>query len=205
MPAQVRRTQTERSARTKDLLMEATMECLYEVGYRGTSIRVVEERSGVSRGAILHHFASRTELLIGAVQHIARLRGERMRQEAKGIGATEGVEGLIDLMWRQFSDPLFYTSLELWNAARTDLELQEALYAEERALGTFLRDIASEMFDVAADDDAVLTAFELTWQFMRGAAVTMILKHDVVRQQQLIASWRAVISPMFLPRRKAAR
>lgn len=183
--------------------MDATMESLLVAGYRGTSLGAVETRSGVSRGALLHHFASRTDLLIAAVQHVARLRAERMRLEAKDISASEGVGGLIDLMVRQFSDPLFYCSLELWNAARTDLELQDSLYSAERLLGEQFRGIGSEMFGIEADDDRFIVAFELTLQFMRGAAVTMILKHDVADQQRLIAEWRTLVSPMFESSRKA--
>lgn len=197
MAPKTRRTQVERSTTTRLLLMRATVDCLYEVGYRGTSIRVVEQRSGVSRGALLHHFASRSELLIGAVQHIARLRMEQMRLEAADVGANEGVEGLIDLMWRQFSGPLFYTSLELWNAARTDPQLERALLAEERTLGSSIRQIVQEMFGVQGAGPVFATALELTWQFMRGAAVTRILKHDEAAQQQLVAEWRALITPMF--------
>jgi AcrR family transcriptional regulator len=197
VPPKTRQTQAERSALTRSRLMQATIDSLLEVGYRRTTIRVVEERSGCSRGAILNQFASRSELLIAAVQHIARLRMDQMRSEADSVAATEGVDGLIDLMCRQFTGPLFYSSLELWNAARTDLQLQEVLYEEERKLGSLIRQLVQEMFGIPPDGTSAMMGLDLTWQFMRGAAVTMILKHDVAAQQESIARFRALVRPLF--------
>ena len=65
-----RRTQEERSAATQTRLLDAAVECLVELGYGATTTTVVAERAGVSRGAQLHHFATRADLVGAAVQHV---------------------------------------------------------------------------------------------------------------------------------------
>jgi AcrR family transcriptional regulator len=54
-----RRSQAERSAATRDALLDATIVCLVEDGYANTTTSRVAERAGVSRGAHLHHFQTR--------------------------------------------------------------------------------------------------------------------------------------------------
>ena len=60
MPA--RRTQTQSSAATRALLLDATIECLIEHGYAGTTTVAVCARSGMSHGYLLHHFGTRERL-----------------------------------------------------------------------------------------------------------------------------------------------
>ena len=54
-----RRTQQQRSDETRAALLDATIICLHEVGYAGTSTTLVSERAGVSRGAQTHHFPTK--------------------------------------------------------------------------------------------------------------------------------------------------
>jgi len=59
----------------------------------------------------------------------------------------------------------------------------------------WIQQIVQEMFGIQPEGKAAVTGIELTWQFMRGAAVTMILKHDVAGQEALIGEWRASSLP----------
>ena len=51
--------------------MAATIDCLVERGWAGTTTTEVAERAGVSRGAQLHHFPTRVALVTSAVRHLA--------------------------------------------------------------------------------------------------------------------------------------
>ena len=53
-------------------LLEATVECLVEHGWSGTSTTLVSQRAGVSRGAQLHHFPTKNDLVLAAVEHLER-------------------------------------------------------------------------------------------------------------------------------------
>src|SRR5882672_9007518 len=75
-----RRTQEERSATTRALLLDATLECLTELGYARTTTTEIAERGGVSRGAQLHHFPTKAELVTEAVEHLFERRNEESRE-----------------------------------------------------------------------------------------------------------------------------
>src|SRR5690242_8997390 len=76
----VRVPNAERSATTRLKLVEATIQCLYELGYHQTSTVVVTKRAKVSRGAMLHHFPSKADLMMAAMEYIRSKRGEAHRK-----------------------------------------------------------------------------------------------------------------------------
>src|ERR1700693_2418964 len=66
--------QEERSAETRRRLLDATVACLFERGYAGTTTTEIAVRAGVSRGAQLHHFPRKDELVVSALEHVFELR-----------------------------------------------------------------------------------------------------------------------------------
>ncbi|WP_169799311.1 TetR/AcrR family transcriptional regulator, partial [Nocardioides jensenii] len=79
-PARV--PQEERSRAMRQRLLEATVECLVEAGFSGTSTTLVSQRAGVSRGAQLHHFPTKNDLVLAAVEHLTEVRGAELAAAA---------------------------------------------------------------------------------------------------------------------------
>src|SRR3954469_15504374 len=114
---QQRRTQAERSATTRAALLDATVASLVEVGYANTTTTGIAERAGVSRGAQMHHFPTKADLVATAVEHLADKRMEQLRVEAALLnGNRDRVKRALDLLWGSHRGPLFSATLELWMA-----------------------------------------------------------------------------------------
>src|SRR4051794_32229059 len=128
-----RRSQAERSAATREALLNATLDCLVEDGYANTTTARVAERAGLSRGAHLHHFQTRDALLAAAAAHITRRRGEALSAPVDALpeGADRVAAGL-DVLWRSYANPLYQAALDLWTHARTDDALRSELVPVER-------------------------------------------------------------------------
>jgi len=127
------RTQAERSASTQQALLDACIQCLVEEGYANTTTARVAERAGVSRGAHLHHFQTRSALVAAAVEHLRVRRAEELMAAADALpSGPERVTQALDLLWRSYTSPLFQGALDLWAAGRTDPELREHLVEIER-------------------------------------------------------------------------
>ena len=73
-PARARRTNRERTATTRARVLNATIEQLAEQGYAATTTVEVAERAGVSRGALVHHFPTRSDLVLSALDKPAELK-----------------------------------------------------------------------------------------------------------------------------------
>src|SRR3954467_4474860 len=116
-----RRTQEERSATTRAALLDATIDCLVEYGYANLTTTRVVERAGVSRGAQVHHFPTKAELVSEAARHLAGKRIEELLQTVPKLPSSEEkrVSRILDLIWEVHKSPLFDAALELWVASRT--------------------------------------------------------------------------------------
>jgi AcrR family transcriptional regulator len=131
---EVRRTQSERSKRTREWLLEATVQSLTEVGYVGTSTVEVANRAGVSRGAQQHHFPTKEELVLAAVEWLFHRRLAEFREAfAKLPESADRRAAALELLWKFIGKgPTFYAWLELAIAGRTDPTLGKRV----RELGT---------------------------------------------------------------------
>ena len=119
-----RRTQAERSATTRTRLLDAAVECLLELGYGRTTTIEVAKRAGLSRGAQLHHFPSKAELMTAAVERVfTRRQDEFMRAFGKLPASADPASSAIDLLWSIIGDRSFFAWLELVIASRTEPDL----------------------------------------------------------------------------------
>src|SRR5687768_4533694 len=130
--APARTPQGERTRAMRLRLLEATVECLVELGWAGTTTTVVSERAGVSRGAQLHHFPSKQDLVVAAVEHLSQRRRDDMVAAAADLPEQDRTRAVLDVLAAQFVSPVFFAALELWVAARTDAELRAAVGPLER-------------------------------------------------------------------------
>jgi AcrR family transcriptional regulator len=196
-----RRTQLERSNGTRTRLLDATVACLLEYGYRGTTTSAVQERAGVSRGALMHHYSSKAELLVASVRHLARQRGANLREQARRLPEGDDRIGqAIDLLWETFTGPLFTANLELWAASRTDEEQRIAIVESERELRADLHAVMVDLFGTrAAGEPSFADAVEMTLQFLRGAALTAIVRADDRKQALVVERWKPLFAVMIEP------
>src|SRR3954462_4676873 len=102
-------------------VLEAPAELRVEKGSAGTSTTLVSERAGVSRGAQLHHFPTKQDLVVAAVQHVTEVRGTELAEAAQRLPTgPRRTRAVLQVLGDHFTSPVFTAALELWVAARTD-------------------------------------------------------------------------------------
>jgi AcrR family transcriptional regulator len=190
-PHSARRTQAQRRASTRAALLQATIDCLIELGYAGTTTNEVQQRAGVSRGALTHHFASKAELLLAAIDYLYEDFSASIRDAAATLpSGEERLRPAVRVLWDRFDGPLFLAAMELWVAARTDTELRVALLPHERRLGGQLRELADELFGASiAENPAGQTVYHLLLTSMRGQAMTYALQPEAPREGPHLQYW----------------
>jgi AcrR family transcriptional regulator len=191
-----RRTQAERRTATRSALVRATVDCLVELGYARTTTQEVQSRAGVSRGALTHHFTTKAELVLAAMDHLYEEFSESVRTAAAELpdDAAVRIRLGIELIWERFHGPLFVASMELWTAARTDPELRSALLPHERRLGAQLRELSVEVFgEQVARHPASEAVYQVLLTSMRGQALTRSLQPDAPREGPHLQHWLAIV------------
>ena len=203
MPEAVRapRTQQQRRDETRRALLDAAVESLIGVGFARTTTLEVQRRANASRGALLHHFPSKTELLVAAVDHLAEMRAAELRllsAELPAEGKGSRTDAVLDLLWQCFSGTFFKVSMELRTAARTDPDLRRVLTAAERSLRDRIVAQSRTLFGRAvAEHPGLERALDLTLQLMIGAAMTSVLHGQSSQLDDLINDWKALF-PLVL-------
>lgn len=189
----VRVPQGERTRAMRLRLMEATVDSLVELGWAGTTTTVVSRRAGVSRGAQLHHFPSKQDLVVAAVEHLTDRRRDEMRHSADQLPADGRTRGVLEILAAQFVSPVFFAALELWVAARTDAELRELVGPLERRIGRETHTYAVELLgiDEARGDNRQLV--QATLDLVRGLGLAASLSDDTVRRATVLDSWATVL------------
>ena len=173
-----RRTQSERSSATRQLILEAAIRCLVELGYAATSTTAIQSRAGVSRGALTHQFPSKQGLMIAAIDHFAEVTLVSVPESLLGAPpGPERVEWILKRMWEVFDSDLFMAALELWAASRTDPALRDALLESEPVLGRRHRELLAPAFGESISiHPGFRRAYEAVLLQMRGAVLTNLVR-----------------------------
>jgi AcrR family transcriptional regulator len=186
--------QGERSRATRARLMEATIACLVERGWTGTSTTLVSQRAGVSRGAQLHHFPTKNDLVLAAIDHLTSLRAEEVTRDDElpesGVARTRRV---LEQLAALFTGPTFKAALELWVAARNDPGLREAVVGLEARLG---RDAHRRTVEALGIDESAPGNRELvqaTLDLVRGLGLAATLSDDRARRTRILDRWSHVL------------
>nr|WP_173157406.1 TetR/AcrR family transcriptional regulator [Phytohabitans suffuscus] len=194
----VRTPQQERSRATQARLLEATVECLVERGWSGTTTTVVATMAGVSRGAQLHHYPTKASLVMAAVEHLAERRAEEIRTEAAAIPpGPQRLDGVVDMLAAAFTGPLYMAALEVWIAARTDPELRAALVPLEARVGREMHRLTVELLGADERNPGVREAIQATLDLLRGLGVANLLSDDTARRTALLAAWKRQLATLL--------
>jgi AcrR family transcriptional regulator len=193
-----RRSQAQRSAATREALLDATIACLVEDGYASTTTSRVAARAGVSRGAHLHHFQTRNALVAAAMERLAERRGAELLAAAPGLpGGREGIVRGLDLLWAGYASPLYQAALDLWSHARTDAELRERLVPVERGLDRQTLQVTRRLFPELAERPDFDRLIEMAGATMRGLALLDTLHPGSSRNRRQWPYCRARLVELF--------
>lgn len=172
-----RRTQEERSRATQALLLDATLACLEDLGYAGTSAVEVAKRAGVSRGAQLHHFPTKAALVAEAVRYLFERRHAEFLEAFRRLDpTTPRLDAAIDLLWQMVRGPTFVVWLELVVAARTDPELAAEVNALSREFIATVEETFALLFPGEDDgpNEFVSVAPRFAFSLLEGMALARL-------------------------------
>lgn len=100
-------------------ILDGARRCFAEFGYDGATVRRLEETTGLSRGAIFHHFKDKDGLFLALAQ-----------EDAQRMADVAATEGLVQVMRDMLSSPEQFdwlgTRLEIARRLRTDPDFAKA-------------------------------------------------------------------------------
>ena len=167
-----RRTQDERTAATRHLIIQATLKLLANEGLIATTTRAIAAEAGISRGALQHHFRSYDDLMVevvgGEISEQLHFRWDIGELRSKQL--TIRVDLVLDHYYGVFSSPVFLAIIPMLvhptpffgkRIAKRLVELQKSIN------GVWL-----ELFsDVGVSDDEIADMRRVAMSAIRGFAL----------------------------------
>jgi len=109
-----RRSQAERTARTRRRIVAAVFDCIAEVGLARTTAVEISQRAGVTWGAVQHHFGGKDGMLIAAVEdsfeHFASHFDDL---PATPVPLEQRARRFVDGAWAHFASREYRSAFEI--------------------------------------------------------------------------------------------
>lgn len=189
-----RAPQQDRSRRTRSRLLEAAVECLAEVGWAGSTVALVAERAGVSRGAAQHHFPTREALFVAAVEHVTTERSEEIRRQmVTADGNPPTTRRVVEMIVDTYAGPSFRAALALWVASAAEPELREQVVPVEARIGRQIHRVTVDLLGVDESVPGVRESIQATLDLARGLGLANLLTDDSARREGIVANWAELL------------
>jgi AcrR family transcriptional regulator len=173
--------QAEKSQLMRTAILEATMQCLVEIGYAQTTTEKIAQRAGVSRGAMTHHFKSRVEVFNAVAKYITDKRAEEYEKLIDRVKVPPGtlpnwqhMRDTMTICHQYYVAPSFIALHELLRGERNDKTRKRAIVALERSLDQKISEAMLKRFPyLAAVEETREMLMDLILSSMQGVAVDM--------------------------------
>lgn len=195
-PPHRRRTQEERSTKTRQRLIRATIDLLIERGYARLTTADIAKRACVSSGARVHHFRTKEDLVVAANEHVygeALALGTRRAQEA-----SDPLEAFIrDQSVVYFGVP-FLPALEGVVAGRSDPKLAARMRPVMERYRTTINNVWLHEFVAAGYREAEAEVIiRLTVHIMRGIGLSSVWNRDDAANKDLLRRFKQMVDALF--------
>ena len=180
--------QAQKSASTRTQIIEAAIKCLVELGYGRTTTPVIAQKAGLSRGAMLHHFPSKMDIIRAAVDylHAKRLRAFR-KAMTKVAPDGDHVRLGVEAYWSHVKHPWFVAFFEIAVAARTDKELAGILFPAQEAFEREWYETSLELFpEWKRKGEKFVLGFDLTRYVLEGMGISFLTHKETERDKRVL-------------------
>lgn len=181
--------QAQKSASTKQLIIESAIKCLVDLGYARTTTTIIAEKAGLSRGAMLHHFPSKLAIIRAAVNylHAKRLRAFRKAMAKTPPNGSDHVRTGVEGYWAHVQHPWFVAFFELAVAARTDRKLAAILFPAQEAFEREWYESSLELFpEWKRKGEKFVLGFDLSRYVMEGMAISFLTHKETERDKRVL-------------------
>jgi AcrR family transcriptional regulator len=202
------RTQIERRETTRRIILDAAVDAMSQQGATGLRMEDVERNANLSRGALLHHFRTKEELLLATFEFINERSLERSRERTKFAGRARSIADVIDAIVKDATEFFFgrgfFVELALgFRQSQPSLRTavirmsRQSRFAVESSWRATLRSHGLPE-DVAGD------VLDLTLNIVRGFVLRRFMDDNPTHRAHLIGVWQDMIR-CYLKERLDAR
>lgn len=189
--------QQRKSIQTRLAILEAAIDCLQEHGFARTTTQLIAQMAGISRGAMLHHYSTKQDLITSVLEYTFFKRMENFLGAIRSLSDAERVDrnAGIEIYWESLLTREFSAYLELMVAARTDTELSVIFLPKARHYERIERAEVARAFPEWQENQE---AYDLAMDFCISAMQGLLLNRDIWEDSERRLRLRRFISVAIL-------
>lgn len=153
--------------RNRRALIEATLNSIAEKGITDTSVSLIIEKAGLSRGMIHLHFGGKDNLLAAAAEAFGTAYYEEMERQVRAAGEDPAAQVIAVIRTDLGETLLNQRSARIWHAFRGEARANPGIaqYSDTRdlRLKAVLRDAFDRIARAEGLDDASILARDATY------------------------------------------
>lgn len=176
-----RRSQEDRVRETRNVAFGAIVSSLDDYGYSATTFSTIQKRSGLSRGALTYHFASKKDMMVFACRRLLkaaiRPTNTASREQSE---ATGNIVDFLVFYWRQVVNTREGRAfIEILIASRTDPELDAEIGPMLAEWDSEIRKASLDRFvAVRGSDEDIELLWSMARTFLRGLVIHARFTND---------------------------
>tara|TARA_R110000751_G_scaffold307889_2_gene433688 strand:+ start:16859 stop:17524 length:666 start_codon:yes stop_codon:yes gene_type:complete len=192
----------------KRRICAAAVSCIDELGYAATSINRIQQRAGVSRGALTHHFPTKQALVAETAMrllHAAAQPLRSMKAERQTAGHSAQADSVSDLLMKSWTDiantPQGRAFVEILVACRTDRDLYDVLAEGLHNWDAQNSAAIREHYQGSeTDDDDAALLWSINRTFIRGLLIHERFVSDPDYLQRMMQRFAGIMQAHLLSR-----
>ncbi len=188
---------------TRKAILDAAIQCFIDLGYAKTTTALIAEYAGVSRGAMMHHFPSRLEVLTAAIRYLHEKRLSEYHALMVDIDvpgeplSRDKIRASVEAAWKYVNKPSFIAYQELLAASRTDTELRSVLEPVEKDFENQFMDTVRREFPHWEKIEVLDIANDMVQFLMKGMALSHMSSRKQQRAKNMIDSLTDYLDQLY--------
>jgi len=190
-----RRTQAERSETTRKLLLDAATKLIRKNGFGGLRTMEVARLAGVSRGALLHHFPSKHDLVVEVLAYVNEMTFAQSTRRARlARSSKDPIADIIeDAKDYFFGDPFFIGLAIAMSDESTRRLRRETSHLTRQTRFSIEAAWLDTLMSSGIPKQLASDILALTLSVVRGFSVRTLLENDPEQFARLMGVWRTIV------------
>ena len=171
----------------REKILNAVISLINEGGFGAATSSRISRRSGLTWGAVQHHFGSKEDILAAILDHSHQRFTELMDSDASTDGSLKKrVDGFVDRMWQHYQSDLYVATLEILLASRKN-PLRAADSKIQQQSSHHAHTMQAWFSDCALADDDLLEALIYTHTFLTGLMIEQVFEGVIANEEAHLA------------------
>lgn len=178
--------QETKSAKTRESILEAALDCLAEHGYANTSHNLICKQANISRGALLHHYPTSQDLMVAVIDYAFYKHMTTFSQTVRALSEEDRMDrnSVVAIDWQQCQSREMQVYLEMRVASRTNKELRSIFVPRARHHDLVWKEELLKVFPEWRDD---MRKLDLTRRLLRSILEGLTMSRELWRDTD--AEW----------------